>query len=247
MAIARVQKKAGTKIGGLGTTIAITLDATPIAGNMLLMGIFTNRTTGTSGVSSIAQTNVTWTKVYSLEHISWDGEGTYQFGTLDLWVGVVAASPGATATVTLVAGSLSACAEVFEYSGQHATPLDKISASTVAPGLHPTTGVTAATAEADELAIGFSAVDAAGSTNVCVDNGGQATQITDTSISTNVMKLISYEGLAEAVGTKEGKSLMLPVPSLYGTSGIIATYKQAAAAALANGYKQLNVGIGISI
>jgi hypothetical protein len=84
----------------------VTLASTPIAGNILIAFTATNL----HAASSLTQTNVTWTKVAEANQAS----GNFCMGCV--FVGVVAASPGAVITANF-AGNNQQYITVFEFSG----------------------------------------------------------------------------------------------------------------------------------
>lgn len=79
----------GTGAGASGSSRALTLNATPANGNLLLALISVED--GTKSVSSISQTNVTWTKI--------DGTTAGTTPVIELWKGVVSASASTSVTV----------------------------------------------------------------------------------------------------------------------------------------------------
>lgn len=91
MAIAEVQSKTGS---GTGTTATVTPDAAPTAGNLMVLTIAYSN--GTSSVSSITQTNCTWTRATQSNHSG---------GAIssEVWTAPVGASPGASATINFSA------------------------------------------------------------------------------------------------------------------------------------------------
>jgi hypothetical protein len=105
MPITRTRSVGGTV--STGSSLTITLPSAPSSGQVGVIQIGVNSGTG-SRVSSITQTNVTWTKQVE----------SYYAGQLGMetWVGVVSASAGTGITITL-ASSLTAVAHYSEYSG----------------------------------------------------------------------------------------------------------------------------------
>ncbi len=142
MANALVQTKALYQNNGAGTTDAIVWNSNTTTGNMVLVSIGIVGTT----VSSItdSQSN-TYTKI--------DGTGTSR---AELWY-AYNITGGTTPTVTATCGAIGANVTMIirEYSGLTTTdPLDKhvvgTGASTAA-----SSGATAATAQANELVVGY--------------------------------------------------------------------------------------------
>jgi hypothetical protein len=90
---------------GNQSSVGITLTSTPTNGNLLICTVASE---GTQNVSSITQTNVTWTKV---------AETTASTAPhAEIWKGVVATSAGATATITW-GTSYYCCAYISEWTG----------------------------------------------------------------------------------------------------------------------------------
>jgi hypothetical protein len=107
MAITRVQFKSNT--GSSVTSLAITPDAAPTNGNFQVLMIAYNSATA-SKVSSISQTNATWTRAIQKNHTL--GSAL----SVDCWYSENAASAGGTITINL-ASSLNVAATYLEYSG----------------------------------------------------------------------------------------------------------------------------------
>lgn len=117
---APVQDKA-TGSGANGSSRAITLDAAPTNGNLLVAVISAE----TQAVSSISQTNVTWTLVRT------SGAGTDP--RVEIWKGVVAASGSASITINF-AGSTYNGAVVSEWNGITGTEVNYALISGLASG-----------------------------------------------------------------------------------------------------------------
>lgn len=108
MAISRVQFKSNT--GASVSSLAITPDSAPTAGNFQAMLIAYNSATA-SRVSSISQTNCTWTRAVQKNN-SLGGAIS-----VDIWYSENAgSSPGTTVTINLAA-SVDIAATYMEYSG----------------------------------------------------------------------------------------------------------------------------------
>lgn len=108
-----------TGAGAQATSRAVTLSAAPTNGNLLLAMIAIE--TGTMAVTSIVQTNVTWTQLAETTDNSTP--------KVELWKGVVAASAGTGITVNY-SGSTYNGVHVSEWNGITGTIVD--SASVVA-------------------------------------------------------------------------------------------------------------------
>ena len=84
------------------TSLVVTMTAPTVDSNLICLVYSTGR-----GANSITQTNVTWTQRYT-------GNGNSQY--FEVWTGVVASSPGTTATVALT-GANKVFAETFQVDG----------------------------------------------------------------------------------------------------------------------------------
>jgi len=116
MAITRVQFKSGT--GASVTSLAVTPDTAPANGNLMVIGIAYSSATA-SKVTSITQTNATWTRAIQKNNSL--GAAV----SADLWYSENAASAGTTITINL-GSSLNIAATYLEYSGCAASgSLDK--------------------------------------------------------------------------------------------------------------------------
>ncbi len=148
MAITRVQGNA--KGSTTGTSIAVTMVSDPTNGN-LLVAVICSQSIPHYQVSSITQTGVTWTSQIAYQ------EATYNYFTVEVWVGVIGAGANASITVNL-SGDVSdgAVANICEYSGLATVGFLDKTATAVEAGdsAIPKTGTTAATTQADELWIG---------------------------------------------------------------------------------------------
>lgn len=97
--------------GAGNTGLSLTMDITPTSGNKIFLFSFSN---GNADLTSVTQTNVTWTKVAS---------GTAVTSTkLNIWVGAVAASAGTTVTIVRGGGGGQAVWSVMEFTGLTLTP-----------------------------------------------------------------------------------------------------------------------------
>ena len=105
MAISRAQASVGN---GSGTSITITPSSAPTAGRAQVISVSYNSATA-SKVSSITQTNCTWTRAAQSNNTN----GI----SVDVWYALNAgSSPGTSITVTL-ASSLTYSWSYLEYSG----------------------------------------------------------------------------------------------------------------------------------
>jgi len=98
------------KTSGTGNVaLTLTMDTAPTDGNVIVLGSFSN---GNAGLSTVVQTNVTWTKMLT---------GTAIVSTkMEIWIGKVAASAAALITITRAGGN--AIWSVIEVSGVTVTP-----------------------------------------------------------------------------------------------------------------------------
>jgi hypothetical protein len=98
------------KVAGPGnTSLTLTMDAAPTNGNVIVLGSFSN---GSAGLSTVVQTNVTWTKMVT---------GAAYTGTkAEIWIGKAAASAATLITITRTGGN--AVWSVVEVSGVTVTP-----------------------------------------------------------------------------------------------------------------------------
>lgn len=140
MAITRVQSKTATSGGTNGTSLALTFDSTPTAGNTLVIAA---ACTGTTSLLKMAdQTGLTWLGF----------TGPINNGTQMIFVGRVASSI-ASATVTLTSPASQALVLVgAEYHGTNMRPDKAVSAS--GNSASPASGATETTSNANELWVG---------------------------------------------------------------------------------------------
>jgi hypothetical protein len=97
-------RNAATFTSGAATALGFT----PTAGNILIAVVTTDN--WNVRISTITQTNVTWSRVVQC------GYSGGAESLVDVWIGVVAASPGTSVTVTMTGGATIYLA-VLEYSG----------------------------------------------------------------------------------------------------------------------------------
>jgi hypothetical protein len=225
VAIVRAQKVANSTAGA--TSLAITI-AAPSNGNTLTLAIgYTSATQG--NVTSVSQTGATWTKKSSTSYVN---NGDIVVGSVEIWEAPQVSGAGTTVTANF-GSSMPAIGQVFEYSGLGTAIVDKTSISmgddTNSPGT-PTTGTTAVTAQASELAFGATHVQIPSGNNAMTDNGGEATQIDITSNGLN--QLVTYEGIESATAAMNGNSnWAAAAPIAYSWGGAIATFMEGVAGA----------------
>ena len=135
-----IQFKTGSAVAS--TTISLTMDSAPTNGNFLHMAIGT-LSASDNRVTSITQTNVTWTKAKSVANSS--------IAESEMWYGIASASAGTGITVNLAA-SLTAHCVVAEHSGVATTGHpDKTASATNVGGGAVFSGTTALTSYTIEL------------------------------------------------------------------------------------------------
>lgn len=149
MAIKRIQGSTRGTADGAVNTLQVTLTSTPTQSNLLILtiGIFDYFTLNT--VTSITQTNVTWTKQTQKQ--------AYDQYDSEIWAGVVGSNPSTSITVnfTGIGNRGLAIADVCEYSGiQTSRFLDKTSGGASNQSQSGNTGTTAITTRPQELWIG---------------------------------------------------------------------------------------------
>jgi hypothetical protein len=116
MAITRVQYKSAS--ASSSTSLVITPDTAPFLGNLMIIGISYNSSV-TNRVTSISQTNATWTRAVQKNNTL---GGSI---SVDIWYSENATSAGSTITINL-ASSLDIAATYLEYSGcSTSSALDK--------------------------------------------------------------------------------------------------------------------------
>jgi hypothetical protein len=151
MTIARVQGNArGTSNNS--TTCSVTLGQTPQSGNVLVACIAVSISTGQAlSVSSISQTNVTWTRQVNYNN------PTY-WNDVEIWLGVVGSSASSSVTVNLnIAPNYGCTVDICEYSGVATSNFLDQTATNIAYGQYPNTGTTSITTQANELWVGLCA------------------------------------------------------------------------------------------
>ncbi len=130
-----------------GSTVSVTMSATPTDGNVEIATISTYYSSAID-VSSITQTGVTWSHVADTYQVN----NVYLFVTIEIWKGLVGS--GASTSVTVNFGITPSCAvaNICEFSGLNGV-VDKTATNT-GTGLNPSTGTTATTIMANELCVG---------------------------------------------------------------------------------------------
>lgn len=144
MAISRVQTKKGNSGAVGGTSLVVTFDAPPTAGNIIIAAAcyFGTSLAPGAGAGSVSATNITWSYFGSTA-----AQAASQ-GNVMLAIGRVFASPGSAVTLTHIATGGSAMV-LAEYSGVSAL-FDK-SAGANGTGTAAASGATATTEAAVQL------------------------------------------------------------------------------------------------
>ena len=192
-----------------GTSITVTMAATPASGNLLISGVGWCESTGAVTVSSITETGVTWTGQVSKNN-GWDNSA--------IWVGVVGAGASKTVTITLSGSGAQygAVADIYEYSGLLTTGFLDKTASNAGGTASPNTGTTATTTQATELWIGVTEIETWGQstpTNLFTLYDGAEGSNAATAF---LEKIVSSTGTANSGTTVAGAN---------GWTGCIATFK----------------------
>lgn len=204
---------------GTGTTLAVTPTTGPAAGNFAV--IIVEYSSSTSSVSSISQTNATWTRATQANNPS----GAI---SLEIWTSTVPASPGTTITVNFSA-SRTAKLTYVEITGTSVV-IDQTASwtdnSTLMGTSYPATGLTGTTTANDEYLLGSVAFDGndadiTGHTNSFVEftEGGSSPDYTvaDRTVS--------------ATGTFEFNTNTLGLSPTWYSAGAIITLKETITAA----------------
>ena len=217
MATTRVQGARGT-----GTSsIAVTLGSTPSNGNALIACVCMCGSGGAS-VSSISQTNVTWTKQTSKAYST-------SSSTSEIWFGVVSASASTSITFNLsnVNTGYYQIADVYEYSGVAVSSFLDKTASSAALSSSPNTGTTAATTQNDELWIGATAVTSGGyGANVAQSSPTNSFTLLDGANTDKSITAHSSLGFLEKIVSSTGTANTdTTIPSSQQWAGCIATFK----------------------
>jgi hypothetical protein len=180
------------------TSLSVTLQQTPILGNVLIATVGTFNWQSIITVSSITQTGVAWTlqtakSVVLAANYSLDSE---------IWLGIVGAGASTSISITL-SGSLAflAIADICEYSGVLTSGMLDKTASNSGFGASNTssTGQTATTTQDSELEVG----------SMLVGYGGQTAPILnsftllDGNYLNNAASLAYLEKIVTITGTAE--------------------------------------------
>jgi hypothetical protein len=209
---------------GVGTTspLSVTLANTPTQGNLLIL-VFQchGSNSGTSNhISAITQTGVTWTS----QKTSYNGD----VRNLDIWAGVVGASPGTGISIAVTNSGFitDMAADVCEWSGLLTSGfLDQVASDSGTSNNPIDTGTTPTTTQAAELWIG-GIVNGGAMTQG--SPGGSWTQL-DNAIYAGSSTLCYYYQIVTATGTAS----VSVVPSGGATTfaGAMTTYFASTAAA----------------
>lgn len=141
----------------------VTQTSAPTNGNVNILCFYGTQGGGSANpfVSSITQSGVTWYYATSENNTGW--------ADIEIWYGIVGSSADKNVTISTKGGvgAFFSYADVVEYNGLTATPLDKVAVN--AGGslvLSQVTGTTATTSEPNELCVGaVGALFAGGSNN----------------------------------------------------------------------------------
>ena len=155
--LGRVQGNArGTGTGNV-SSISVTLNSSnnfpnaPTKGNYLILTYTGFSSTAARTITSITQSNVSWTATNAVV-----SAGSY--GRSEIWIGAVAANAGTSITVNLsgvfgAGGGGGGVVNICEYSGLAGT-VDQYKTASGAGGKSSSTGTTSSTTSANELLIG---------------------------------------------------------------------------------------------
>lgn len=219
MAITHVAGQSGRGTTYSGTSISVTMAATPTAGNVLVAAIGLNSASrgDLCVVSSITQTNVTWTAQVVSSSVR-DAE---------IWLGVVAASASTSVTINLTESpAYCSVADIYEYSGVATSGfLDK---TAVAAGVTYSeadqtlpTGTTDTTTQADELWIG-AIMNSKNSSSAA--NGFT---LYDGEVAYGAVSISFLEKIVSATGTASSGAFYVITGYAQPWQGAIATFKGA--------------------
>lgn len=207
MAIVNVQGKRGTGTSG---PLSITMDATPIAGNVLIAVIGMYKSGNTRTVSSITQTNVAWS-------LACRPAGCIP--NTEIWYGIVSANPSATLSIAYNSTIDATVADVYEYSGlDTAALLDQTKTTTGGTGTNLVTGTTATTTFDVELCIGGNSIIG----NISQDTPKNAFTLYD---GAKYSTLMSVAFLQKIVAAKAAYSSGTTASASGDWTGCIATFK----------------------
>lgn len=196
---------------GAQASLTATFTSTPTSGNLLVA----------CGVSdaTLTMTSTGWTLAISAINSC----GLYQ------WWKVAGASESTTVQITPSVSDTVAMM-IEEWSGNTASPVDKTASLAVQTATsHPVTGTTAALTQADELAVGVIGINLAATFSAWTNSYVEAADLTGGTGQPNPAAL----GVAELATSGTGTQTTSPTTSISTSqvSGLIATYKAAAAVA----------------
>ena len=138
----------------IGSTSPYTITA-PASGNVLL-GCFANRNSTNTTITSVSQTNVTWTFVGRVNSQS--------SNSVEIWYGVASASAGTSVTITWAAGTTTLIHQISEWSGVNtSSPVDAALISNTVTGVSSISSGNYTTTNANDVMI--SCVQGTGGTN----------------------------------------------------------------------------------
>jgi hypothetical protein len=173
------------------------MTSAPKSGDLLIATIGLNLAGG-EHVSSIAESNVVWTKAAGYE-VAGGADA-------EIWYGVVGSGASASVTVTLTAATPQIVVDICEWSGLSvSSPVDQTATSS-GRSTTMTTGTTATTTQANELCVGA----------VCATSSG-----TDSGQSspTNGFSLLDGAGYNPASGYSMSLGYLYYIASATGTAG----------------------------
>ncbi len=225
-----IVRRQGNKrgIAGNSSSLSITLDSTPGNGNMLIAAI------GTYGsyppyVSSISQSNVTWTQ--QVTSSSWSLYGR----RVEIWAGVVSygVSPSSTLTIYLGdsgsgANSDPIIADVCEYSGIVTSNFRDQTGTALGSYTRPlSTGTTPTTTQPNELWIGgiFNVCDAANGNNDSSPTNGFTMLDGAGSVYSQTKSLAYLEKIVSSTGTASCSVTGGAYSTYEAYAGCIATFR----------------------
>ncbi|HEV2252532.1 MAG TPA: hypothetical protein VGS06_05000, partial [Streptosporangiaceae bacterium] len=195
-----VQSASAVTATGGSTTLTVSLPAVTTAGNCLVVCVTTAGGTGAT-VTGI-------TLGGSADHFA-VAKATQNGTSVDceIWTDPNCAGGQSTVVITL-SGSADCTAEVMEFTGIPASPVDKTAGSTGTSATF-TSGATAALAQSAEIAIGVAAATSSGGTGLNVTgppSWGNFTQLSSSGGGgSHVYSLISYLGVSStAAQTYQG-------------------------------------------
>lgn len=137
-----------------GSTISVTLNATPTSGYVLILCSGWADSTASADISSVAETNVVWTSLGNPQAEAYHATGWYA----TVWWGNVGSSASTSITVTYghANNGWGGCVDVYEFSGLQTTYgfLDNNASKDTTTGATLDTGQTATTSQLNELWVG---------------------------------------------------------------------------------------------